>query len=143
LSNITGAAHLISPWLPDQFELRSWAMISDGAGHNVPHVHYGHWVSGVVYVEGEDPALFDTDDAGMFRVVAGVDGDPACPGWPDISVAPVPGTIVLMPSYYTHWTVPLRRPASTRISVAFNVVPASDIKSSALDPAAEVVSRQR
>jgi hypothetical protein len=126
IERVSGAAHLISAWLPSRFGLQSWAMISEGIGHNVPHVHCGHWVSGVVYVEGEDPSLSGTDDAGLLRIGADLDGDPTCLGWPDLAVAPVPGTIVLFPSFYTHWTVPLRRPGSTRISVAFNVVSARE-----------------
>jgi hypothetical protein len=140
MRKVAGAGHLISAWLPKRFDLLSWGMISEGIGYNVPHVHCGHWVSGVVYVEGEDPALSGADDAGLLRIGAGVDGDPGCPGWPDLSVAPVPGTIVLFPSYYTHWTVPLRRPGSTRISVAFNVTPVADVDSAA--PVVERVSHQ-
>lgn len=142
MNKVESAAHLISAWLPTNFELRSWAMISEGTGYNEPHVHCPNWVSGVFYVEGEDPALSGADDAGLLRIGAGIGGDSTCPGWPDLSVAPVPGTIVLMPSFYTHWTVPLRRPGAARISVAFNVVPTPETKADSADSAVEVVCHQ-
>ncbi len=126
IRRVAGAGHLISAWVPAEFELRSWAMISEGPGHNEPHVHCPNWVSGVLYIDGTDPTVAADGEAGMLRVGAAVGGDPECLGWPDFAVAPVPGTIVLMPSFYTHWTVPLGRPGSTRISLAFNAVTARE-----------------
>lgn len=32
--------------------------------------------------------------------------DPAPPGWPDESIAPEPGLLVVLPSWYVHWTEP-------------------------------------
>jgi hypothetical protein len=121
IKDAIAAGHVISSWLPQEFELSSWGVISEGTGYNVPHIHGGCWVVGIAYIEGEDPAVSGTGDAGLLRVGAGARGDPACPGWPDFTVAPVPGTLVLMPSYYTHWTMPLGAGGS-RISMAFNAV---------------------
>src|SRR5262245_1053850 len=111
--------HPVSPWIPRSFTLSFWAVISHGDGYNVPHRHPNGWVSGVFYVAG--PATPADAEAGMLRIGRPPDVSADDPGWPDISVAPAPGTLVLMPSYFTHWTVPLGRPG-LRVSVAFDVV---------------------
>jgi len=41
--------------------------------------------------------------------------------WGARTIKPRAGTLLLFPSYYTHWTVPLNRPG-LRTSVAFDVV---------------------
>jgi hypothetical protein len=100
--------------------LRSWGVISDASGYNVPHLHIGCWVVAVAYIASENPGAADKDSPGAMRIGAAVGGDATCAGWPELTVAPIPGTVAIMPAYYTHWTVPLRGPGR-RISVAFNV----------------------
>jgi hypothetical protein len=121
VQSLSGCPHPFASWIPPQFELRSWAVMSDGKGQLEPHIHSGCWVCGVVFIAGQagEPGTH----SGYLRVGAAPDGDAACPGWPDVHVAPVPGRIVIMPSFYTHWVVPMAD-AGPRVSVAFNVVAA-------------------
>jgi len=109
VANWTEADHVISRWVPRTFKVAPWAIISHGDGYNVPHIHPDGWVTGVLYVAGPDRADAGDGSPGALRI-----GPPSdlteCMGWADITVAPAPGTLVLMPSYYTHWTVPLAGP---------------------------------
>jgi hypothetical protein len=124
IANWTKGDHVISQWVPRKFRISPWAIISHGDGYNVPHTHKEGWISGVLYVAGPNQADAGRDSPGALRV-----GPPPgvvdSVGWPDITVAPAPGTLVLMPSYYTHWTVPLGRPG-LRISIAFDVIDLRD-----------------
>jgi hypothetical protein len=124
VANWTKSDHVISRWVPRTFTVCHWAMISHGEGYNVPHIHSKGWVTGVLYVAGPDCVDAGNGSPGALRI-----GPPAGAaeslGWPDITVAPAPGTLVLMPSYYTHWTVPLGRPA-LRISIAFDLMDPRD-----------------
>ena len=120
VANWSKSDHVISRCLPRTFRVSSWAMISHGDGHNVPHTHIEGWVTGVLYVAGPDWADPGAGSPGALRVGPPPEVvEPA--GWPDITVAPAPGTLVLMPSYYTHWTVPLGRPG-LRIAIVFEVI---------------------
>lgn len=123
LSDVKQSGHLIAPWLPADFELRSWGVISDGrGGYNAPHTHSGCWTVAVAYLEGEDPRATGRGDQGVLRVGPSEGGNADCAGWPNLSVAPIPGTVVIMPGFYTHWTMPITDGAG-RVSLAFNVIP--------------------
>jgi hypothetical protein len=120
VANWTKSNHVLSQWVPRTFRVSHWAMVSHGDGYNVPHIHPKGWITGVLYVAGPDRAEAGDSSPGALRI-----GPPAdvveSAGWPNITVPPAPGTLVLMPSYYTHWTVPLGRPG-LRISIAFDVI---------------------
>ena len=119
VANWTDCDHVLSRWVPRTFRVSHWALISHGDGYNVPHIHNEGWITGVLYIAGPDRAD-PGDSPGVLRI--GPPSDVLEPeGWPNITVAPAPGTFVLMPSYYTHWTVPLGRPG-LRISIAFDVI---------------------
>lgn len=120
IADVTASAHIIAQWLRAEFDLHSWGVICEDAevGFSAPHIHTGCWVVAVAYIAGHDP----TAAGGAMRIGPAAAGDAACAGWPDITVAPTPGTVVIMPAFYTHWTEPLRRPG-LRISVAFNADP--------------------
>jgi len=109
----------LEAWIPDDFTLETWALVSPGYGFNLPHIHPKGFATGVLYVSGPDAMGADGYPVGALRI-----GPPAAvgrrEGWPDIGVAPVPGTLVLMPSYFTHWTTPLGKPG-LRISIAFDI----------------------
>lgn len=118
MTDVRASGHRLAAWLRTEFDLHSWAVIAEqDAGHNAPHIHTGCWVIAVAYIAGEDPTPGESD--GTLRVGPALEGDASCPGWPDLTIAPVPGSLVIMPAFYTHWTEPLRRPG-LRISVAFN-----------------------
>jgi len=120
VTNWRKSDHPISRWVPDRFRISTWAIISHGEGYNVPHTHKDGWVSGVLYVTGPACADDGLDAPGALRI-GPPPGVEDISGWPNISIVPTPGTLVLMPSYYTHWTVPLGRP-SLRIAIAFDAI---------------------
>lgn len=121
-ARIATAGHFTAQWLPREFDLRSWGVISSGTGgYNTPHTHGGCWAVAVAYIDTSG-TVTTVPQEGLLRVGAGVDGDARCAGWPDFTVAPTPGKVVIMPGFYTHWTVPMRN-GGTRISIAFNVIP--------------------
>jgi hypothetical protein len=120
ISDVAASGQMIGPWLPSAIDLHSWSVISEDAGYNVPHIHLGCWIVAVAYIAWDDAAAIGASSGGELRGGPPAGGDAACPGGPDLTVAPLPGTLVIMPAYFTHWTVPLQRPG-LRISVAFNV----------------------
>lgn len=106
-------------WAPDRLDLNAWAQISMSEGYNIPHIHPRGRISGVFYVAGPEDIGEDGVPSGALQI-----GPPTrfadFPAWPRRSFPPTPGTLVLMPSYFTHWTVPLMRPG-LRIAIAFDV----------------------
>jgi hypothetical protein len=122
IDELPAAAHPALRWVPRTFTLHPWAVISRGDGYNVPHTHSRGWLSGVFYVswQGERDG-----HGGMLRITRPSAVPPEAPGWPDLLIPPVPGTLVLMPSYFTHSTVPLPGPG-LRVAVAFDVIDARD-----------------
>jgi len=112
------AGHPYGLSIPPNLKLESWAVLSSGTGHNVPHIHGKCWIVAVLYLAWK-PGPSATGDCGSLQVGPGLDGDPSCSGWPRASVMPRPGKLVLMPAYFTHWTVPLGGPGQ-RVSMAFN-----------------------
>ncbi len=99
----------------------SWSVRLSDCGFHTNHVHPKGWISSAYYVD-----------------VPGVAADPAArQGWikfgePNFdagladpirrAVQPVPGRLVLFPSYMWHGTIPFRS-ASTRTTIAFDVLP--------------------
>ena len=110
----------ILPWIPQKYRIKPWALISSGYGYNVPHIHHRGWITGVLYIAGPNEIGSDGYPAGALRIGPSKAAATAV-GWPDFAIAPKPGTLVLLPSYFTHWTVPLDKP-TLRISIAFDVV---------------------
>lgn len=108
----------IEAWRPSEFDLRVWALTSRGTGFNTPHVHHQAWHTAVYYATGLPD---DCGDGGVLRLGRPPEAGAAAAGWPDLSVRPRPGLLVIFPSYYTHWTEPLGRPG-LRVSVAADVV---------------------
>ncbi|HVZ68733.1 MAG TPA: tetratricopeptide repeat protein [Rhizomicrobium sp.] len=99
----------------------SWSVRLSDCGFHTNHVHPKGWISSAYYVD-----------------VPGVAADPAArQGWIKFgetnfdagladpvrrAVQPVPGRLVLFPSYMWHGTIPFRS-ASTRTTIAFDVLP--------------------
>jgi hypothetical protein len=111
--------HPVTQWIPRSFTMEFWAVISHGDGYNIPHRHPRGWLSGAFYIVG--PSGPAEDKGGLLRVGRPPTVPADEPGWPDLSVTPAPGTLVLMPSYLTHWTIPLERPG-LRLALAFDVI---------------------
>ncbi len=109
------------PWLPRRLGVESWAVVSHGEGYADPHIHLRGWITGVFYAAAPAAALTSGDGQGGLRIGRPVGVPQDAPGWPDLSIAPVPGRLVLMPSYATHWTQPLLDPG-LRIAIAVDLV---------------------
>ncbi len=104
---------------PERATFTPWALIFRAGGRQILHHHPGRWLTGVYYVGGGEAEA----QAGALRIGglpgwAGVE-----PPWPLIEIAPVPGTLLLFPSFVPHETLPPGE-GSERISIAFDVAAA-------------------
>ena len=107
--------HPFARFVPLDFRIDGWGLISRGPGYNIPHIHQQGWATGIYYptsVEGEGGVLC----VGRPADAAGTDED-----WGPHCIRPRGGLLVLMPSFYTHWTTPLAQ-QGLRTSIAFDVV---------------------
>jgi len=107
--------------VPASASLVAWAVICGPAGRQRPHRHPDAWLSGVFYVQAplaggryRGPLLLGTIDPAL-------DVEPP---WGVRALDPVPGRLVLFPSYMPHGTEASACPGD-RICVAFDVVAAS------------------
>lgn len=106
---------------PRRWHLAVWAIVLEGEGYQVPHIHRTAWLSGVYYVQVPDIVRGGGQD-GWIEF-----GEPAPEyHWsaePETKAfQPEPGLMVLFPSYVFHRTIPFESD-ETRISIAFDVVP--------------------
>ncbi|MEI9996940.1 MAG: putative 2OG-Fe(II) oxygenase [Rhizomicrobium sp.] len=87
-----------------------------------PHGHPGGWISGVYYVDA--PRLPGENAYRGALIVGAIDTKQHGfePPWGTRAIEPVPGRLVLFPSYVSHATEPTGIDGA-RISVAFDVVP--------------------
>jgi uncharacterized protein (TIGR02466 family) len=108
---------------PAMARLHIWAVVTGKDGRQKAHLHPGGWLSGVYYVAAPRP-----DAARRYRgplILGALDPKEhgVDPPWGTREIEPVPGRIVLFPSFVPHAT----RPSGVqgpRISIAFDVVPA-------------------
>lgn len=110
------------PPQPSSWTLSAWANVNRKGDFNNMHTHPGATWSGVYYVDSGES---DPDAAGTAIHLS----DPCVPRtnvfFPDLTsldvlFRPVPGLMILFPSYVPH-TVPPHRGDRPRISIAFNV----------------------
>ncbi|WP_372014382.1 putative 2OG-Fe(II) oxygenase [Tistrella mobilis] len=105
---------------PARYRLDTWSVISHDGGHALPHKHHRGWITCVFYAAVPEVALAPGEDQGALYI-GRYDFIPAeAPGWRMLRFAPVPGRLVMMPSYALHWTRPLEQPG-LRIAVAIDV----------------------
>ncbi len=97
----------------------SWSVQLSSGGFHTNHVHPQGWLSSAYYVElpafsggREREGWLQFGEPGM--------ADPVCA--PDHFVEPVPGMLVLFPSYLWHGTVPFAE-GGRRLTAAFDVIP--------------------
>jgi len=120
VAGLAGDTGIFAKAAPETAEIRSWAVIYGQEGRLKPHRHPSGWLSGVFYVAapklpGEN-AYRGMLKLGMIDKVYGVE-----PPWGIHDVEPVPGRLVMFPSYTPHATAPPGT-AGARIVVAFDVV---------------------
>jgi tetratricopeptide (TPR) repeat protein len=105
---------------PMRARVEPWAMIYGGEGRQASHVHPNGWITGVYYV-----AAPRTHGANAYKghLVMGAIGEnqTVTPPWGIREIEPVPGRLVLFPSYVPHLTLP-SGVAGDRISIAFDIV---------------------
>jgi uncharacterized protein (TIGR02466 family) len=108
---------------PRKWHLAIWAIVLEGEGYQIPHIHRSAWLSGVYYAQVPN-IVQDGGQAGWIEF-----GEPE-PDYhwsaqPEIRrIQPEAGLMVLFPSYIFHRTIPFESD-QTRISIAFDVVPDS------------------
>ncbi|MFV2052356.1 TIGR02466 family protein [Aliiroseovarius sp. YM-037] len=105
-----------------KLKLFAWMNMNPTGGFNAPHTHPGaHW-SGVYYVA--QPQI-EKGDSGMIEFL---DPRSDLPNWrlldaPPFRIKkklrPVPGDLILFPSYLLHWVYP-NEANGERVTVAFN-----------------------
>jgi len=110
---------------PSEFgwTLQAWANVSRTADFNKTHTHPGATWSGTYYVDGGDSSG-DAENSTLLQLFDPCQGRASSffPGLlrPSIFVHPVPGLMILFPSYVPH-TVFSHRGDRPRISIAFNL----------------------
>jgi hypothetical protein len=117
LADWAASDHPFARLLPTHTTMKAWGLISRGEGFNTPHYHHLGWATGVYYPIGVKLPGGELCVGRPDHIAASV------PGWPEARIRPEAGMLVLMPSFYTHWTVPLGRPG-LRLAVAFDMMPA-------------------
>jgi tetratricopeptide (TPR) repeat protein len=97
-----------------------WSIKLQPVGFHVNHIHSKGWISSACHIEL--PAAVEHEPEGWLRFgEPGIPTSPALP--PEMFVKPIPGQLVLFPSYMWHGTAPFSG-HEERLSVAFDVVPA-------------------
>jgi hypothetical protein len=106
---------------PKRARLTAWAVVSDGNGHQVSHIHPRAWLSGVYYVRVPTPPA--DHPRGGWLLLGDLEPFATCPPpWGIREVQPAAGRLVMFPSYVPHSTVETRS-NEPRICVAFDVLP--------------------
>jgi len=106
---------------PRKARLDAWAVIYGSAGRQKAHRHPDGWLSGVYYVAA--PRLHGKNTAYRGHLIMGaLDSEENGTPWGTRKIEPVPGRLVLFPSYVPHATEPSGIDGA-RISVAFDIVP--------------------
>ncbi len=99
-----------------------WSVRLRNSGFHNSHVHPRGWISSACYIELPDTMGAESEEGCLTF------GVPSLRTLPTLStervVRPEVGMLVLFPSYFWHGTVPFRSDR-TRLTVAFDVVPAS------------------
>jgi len=105
-----------------KLRLFAWMNANPAGGYNAPHTHPGsHW-SGVYYVSQPD---VEEGNSGMIEFL---DPRTDLPNWRILKapafklkkkIRPVPGDMILFPSYLVHWVHP-NETDEERVTIAFN-----------------------
>lgn len=110
---------------PTYARLHTWAIIYDGGGKQMPHMHPAGWLTGVYYVSSPRAP---GENAHRGAIVLGADRpikDCAVFPWGTREIEPVPGRLVMFPSHVPHSTIPPGGADGERICVTFDVVDAA------------------
>ena len=96
----------------------SWSSRLKESGYHVNHIHGQGWISSAYYVDVPNAAKDTKAQEGWIKF-----GEPAFDLGlkPRRTIQPVPGRLVLFPSYMWHGTIPFQ--GETRTSIAFDATP--------------------
>jgi tetratricopeptide (TPR) repeat protein len=119
---LAGSRHGFVRGRPVRARFDSWAIVYGGQGRQKAHRHPDGWLSGVFYVAaprlgGENTYRGVLELGALDFTEHGIK-----PPWGTLDVEPVPGHLVLFPSYLPHATKS-SGVEHARISVAFDVIP--------------------
>jgi tetratricopeptide (TPR) repeat protein len=99
----------------------AWSVRLRPGGFHLDHMHHEGWLSSAFYVETPERALESENREGWLRL-----GHPPFPTVPELPaerfVRPLPGRLVLFPSYMWHGTVPFTTD-ERRTTMAFDLLP--------------------
>jgi tetratricopeptide (TPR) repeat protein len=122
-SRLAGDSSHFAASQPSAAKIQAWAVVSGTKGHQQVHWHPSGWLSGVFYVKAPRAGRRYCGTLLLGALDPEVDGIE--PPWGTIEVEPVPGRLVLFPSYIPHATLPTKA-ESERIVVAFDVTPSEN-----------------
>ena len=107
--------------IPKEAGIDPWALVYGSDGYQTPHLHPAGWLSGVYFVAAPKSAG-DDHYRGALRI--GPVGSRFLdePPWGVREIEPIPGRLVLFPSYTPHATAPSRADGE-RIVISFDVLP--------------------
>lgn len=108
------SAHPLAAAVPQRLRLSAWGLVSRGEGSNARHIHPKGLATGIYY-----PTAVPAGGGALWVGAPSAEGSGA-DGWFEAEVQPRAGLLVLMPSFYTHWTTRLAGPG-LRTSIAFDV----------------------
>lgn len=110
---------------PPQFELWGWITTLKNGGFNSPHIHPRSTISGVYYVKTPNE-IIDNKNGSFAGWIGFIDPRSNAQIWPlpehlNYSyVQPIEGSLVLFPSYLSHFVPPFNAKGE-RVSIAFNL----------------------
>ncbi len=126
---------------PDDWTLTLWATVLEEGGHQAPHIHPTGWLSGVYYVQVPAAAPGSEPEAGWIEFGRPPAVMEPLGGFPLRLFEPTEGRMLLFPSYFYHRTLPFSG-AGQRISIAFDLMPASEPAAVAAGVAAATLTGQ-
>ena len=102
-----------------------WANINPKDGMNQPHIHPNSLFSGVYYVKSNPQAgrlrVYDPRPGAQIVMPNRQKGKPPKHLWRDAHIDPIPGRIIIFPSWLWHSVEP-NQSNNLRISVSFNFI---------------------
>jgi Flp pilus assembly protein TadD len=108
---------------PKQAWLHAWAVVYPSDGRQMSHIHDDGWLSGVYYVSVPKTSRGNPRAGCLVLGSLERNGPSVDPPWGTRDVHPVPGRLVLFPSYIPHATIPTKS-TDRRICISFDVVAA-------------------
>ena len=102
-----------------------WANINPPGGMNQPHIHPNALFSGVYYVKSQPNCgrlkIYDPRPGVQLNMPSRKPGNPGKDLWREAYIDPIPGRIVMFPSWLWH-AVEENKSNDIRISVSFNFI---------------------